>query len=161
MDSEDLEDTTTHTHLHRKTYLHVRTCILTPPHHQPPQITRTISYNAPPARAAALNIQTNCPSSSACCRKRHKARAARRAGLRVEWWQPWSCSKKQHDNVLAALCLSASIMQLVGSLFLVFFLVFFYKEGEFKDSEELLHNTSEHPGHFPFSSCLHILVYWS
>lgn len=40
----------------------------------------TISCNPPPACAAALNIQTNCPSSSARCRKRHKARADRWAG---------------------------------------------------------------------------------
>lgn len=40
----------------------------------------SISHNPPPASAAALSIQTNCPSSSTGCRKRHKAKADSWAG---------------------------------------------------------------------------------
>lgn len=66
---------------------------------------RAISYNPPPASAAALNIQTNCPSSSARCRKRHKAKADSRAGPRG--WSGGSLSVAPRNRMIMSWLLSA------------------------------------------------------
>lgn len=76
--------THTHTHSHCM-YAHTLTRTNAHTYSNPlPATTNhwSISYNPPPASATALNIQTNCPSSSARCKKRHKARADSWAGPR-------------------------------------------------------------------------------
>lgn len=134
----------THTHTHTPKH------ILTPTHQQPPRITKhwSILSNPQPAGGAALNIQTNCPSSSAGCRRRHISAADRLAGPRGWLWRLVLASVQSPD----ALCLSTCITLLLATLC----------ESDLSGSggtAEPVSETDEHPGCFlyhlyPYSSQL-------
>ena len=120
----------------------------------------TISYNPPPASAAAFNIQTNCPSSSARCRKRHKAKADSWAGPWGWIWSGGSLSVAPRNRTIMSWLLSACQPALRCSSQL-------FCKRDFRDSrgtEEPLDKTNGHLWFLPYvflSHLISLLVYWS